>query len=146
MPYIKQSANKDHQRVIDAGVKVYIPENNELTLDLDSPEELAEFIQRKIDLHKRNDWSFEISAIIETTTPGHYHACVRVNDLFDRPVPLSDIEKVAYQLALGSSYKREMWSLKRIQDHTPEPIALFHGTLANGSKWTELFQECERYE
>lgn len=122
------------------GIQVLVPEANELLLDLDSPEEVSEFRKRLEALNTRSSFKFIIADEFPSYTAGHMHISVKVYDspLEPCPVKLSDTERIAYQAVLGSSYKREMNGLRRVEDRDAEPTMLFRGATFDGKKWSEI--------
>ena len=107
------------ERMKEDGFHIFYPSEYELALDFDTKEQLEYFYQifeRFCSEHSSGNFSFKEYS---SKTKGHCHVIVTL------PFRIkSDIERVAYQLILGSDPVREMLSIFRIWNEDPYPSLL----------------------
>jgi hypothetical protein len=122
-PY--RESREDYVKRMEAeGFKIYYPEPNEVTVDLDSVEARKDF-KTKID---RVRYELEINhagsyppieyEVKPSKTEGHYHAIVKM------PFEIDKVERIALQAVLGSDPVREMLSIFRVWLGDPYPTLL----------------------
>lgn len=100
-------AQNPYEAAKDRGVKALIPADNELFIDIDTPEQLTQFYEMRALLHE-NAVSFKMKKT-KSRTKGHFH----IRATFRRNI--TPIERIALQAILGSDPKREALSWLRIQ-------------------------------
>lgn len=105
-----------HEQVPD-GYKVVPRKPNELQIDLDSTDG---FYNGVVSRHIENHLGpCEITITISKS--GNRHVVFR----FDEDLEISDEQAIAMQAALGSDPVREILSLIRVMEGTPDPICLY---------------------
>lgn len=111
MSYYKRSgANYVHEpydvalaRAEEEGYEIVYPKDDELLIDLDSKEQHDKFY-RDLSLLQSYFVAY-VTKDAPSKTPGHRHVTVKV----DRPLTI--LERIALQAALGSDNRREIHSL-----------------------------------
>lgn len=122
MSEVREDAVEKAKRL---GLKLVLPEPDEVFVDLDSDAELTVF-QGRLGLLQQLYPS--ASATYTRSVNNHHHAYVTIPEL----APIGDHERIAIQAALGSDPFREM-------------LAIYHGRA--GYKYTSCFFEVpERHE
>lgn len=106
-------------RVAAEGLFVQYPKPNELLIDLDTKEQVDEFLSQ-IKLLVREVVILKIE--VTTSFSGNRHVYIQL----DRPI--SPIERIAWQAALGSDPKRELLSLIRASRGDKFPTILVETT------------------
>lgn len=119
-----KEARKDYtERMMKEGFRIYYPEYNEITLDIDSEEDYQYFLSMYNRLKADKLPLFHDSTFIEQPSKSglpNRHIIIRLN----RSYILDDIERVAWQAVLGSDRVREMLSLFRIMGGDARPTLL----------------------
>lgn len=110
------SLNEAHKQ----GWRIVVPKANELLLDIDSEEAFAEFKERYTRAANFNLVEGYSARPSKSGTPGRYHVTVRVPGNID-----SQLYRVALQAVLGSDWKREMYSIDRINKYDAIPTLFF---------------------
>lgn len=122
-----------YERAEALGLRVVTPTADELQLDIDTGEQLAIY-ERNIDVLRKWLQVHEISRT-PSQEEGHLHITLQVADR-----PLTAIERIALQAALGSDPKRELLSIMRAWYNEGVPPTLFFEkkTTATNTVVTEL--------
>lgn len=95
------------------GNVVVLPEENQLLIDIDSPEAEAVYKKNKARFH--NHFACIINEVRKPSRSGNTHIYVTLDRNIDAH------ERVLYQLFLGSDQTREMLSQVRIENDDPHP-------------------------
>lgn len=121
--------NKSSQHALDRAfqerLRIRVPEGDELLVDIDSEEAFESFQERYqmlSDLGIVNGYSKNPS---KSGEPGRYHIVVKVNVYKPRDGFVTPLERIALQAILGSDYKREANSYRRILDGDPIPTLFY---------------------
>lgn len=94
----------------ERSARLVTPGERELLIDLDSSEDLDEFMEL---LDLLQEWTGELKITVSPSrTAGHYHAHV---EFPPHSAPLTPIERVAWELALGSDRVRGLLALIRLE-------------------------------
>jgi len=104
--------------VINSGYDIIIPADNELFIDIDSPEAYEKH-QKALLIFNRLVVKLELVMDKESKTPGHKHLVYRTDSM------LTTEEVISYQALLGSDNVKEMLSLDRYYNNVPYPILFF---------------------
>ncbi len=106
------------------GLIVVKPQDDQLQIDIDSPEALAEFWRRFncFVMVKHKDFYFTHSqvCVVPSQRPGHYHATITVLGK-----TFSPIERIAYQAALNDDVLRVFLNMRRVYAGVEDPTRLF---------------------
>jgi len=97
------------------GLKVIVPEDNQLQIDIDDENQLAVFEER---IKKLKTHNFEIKDVkIQESISGspHRHIYITLEEHF------TDLERIFLQLFLGSDPVRELLSYERIREGDEYP-------------------------
>ena len=126
--------NKSSQHALDRalreGLRVRVPEGDELLVDIDSEADFASFQERYQMLSDLGIVNGYRKAPSKSGIAGRSHIVVKVNIFKLRDGFLTPIERIALQAILGSDYRREANSYHRILDGDPIPT-LFYETADN---------------
>lgn len=115
MSNLAQTVEQAKAKAAARGLEVRLPEPNELFIDIDSEAQLAEFDDLFNMLLDHVDGMSRSMGPSPSGRPGRYHAVVRL------PYPITLLERIALQAALGSDRKREIltWLRYRIGEENP---------------------------
>jgi hypothetical protein len=102
----------------DVGMTIVEPEGDELTLDLDC-ESAVDQCRRMLPMVHREYGVISVRAWASKSGPPHYHAVVEIGG------GISDEERCALQVILGSDPVREFRNLVRVTSGVSRPIVLF---------------------
>lgn len=117
-PVESYDANEEREQYISRmkkeGYEVVYPKDNELFIDIDSEDDLQLFRDQYEIFHR--DYKVTSMQMRESRNglPGR-HVIVTL------PFFVTDIERIAYQAALGSDPVRELLSLRRLKDEDDHP-------------------------
>ena len=102
----------------EEGKRLRRPKPDELFIDLDTVDQFHQFQVLKAVLDEIHQTTLPVS-ITPSFTEGHRHVVVR----FARR--LEPVERVAYELALGSDRKRGLLGLHQIENGYPDDASVF---------------------
>ena len=111
------------------GLRIVYPEDNQLQLDIDSQEayEVFQTLFRELGL----DSIYEVTKTESASASGlpHRHITITLQEYSAHgslvPYSMTEGERIAFQLALGSDPVREFLNLKRLIYGTKRPTRLF---------------------
>lgn len=104
------------------GWDVYVPPDTELTIDIDTFEQLTTFNKNYPILCNCFQNKFEYTLEPSPSCRSHHH---HIKLTWNGPQVLTVPERIALQAALGSDPQRELSSMVRYLNDDPEPIILF---------------------
>lgn len=126
MSEMNKSSQVALDRAFDEGLKVRVPEGNELLVDIDSDEAFESFQERYRLLSDLGIVNGFVKTPSKSGDPGRYHIVVKVSVLgMASGKWLTPVERIALQAIVGSDYKREANSFRRILDGDPIPTLFY---------------------
>lgn len=115
------SAVETFESIIASGRRIYVPEDCELVLDLDSYEAFTK-AQKAINLFETVNCISVYSILHKSKTEGHWHV-VLTHDTFKS---LSMLDRIHLQALFGSDPVKELLSMFREKSEVTYPILLFN--------------------
>ena len=109
------------RKVIDSGRRVYVPEEDELFLDLDSQKSLSKFWTAKLLFETVQAVDLSVT-YYESKTAYHNHVVLKCAMFANWPLT----KKIYYQALLGSDPVKEMLSKIRLDNGVTYSILLFN--------------------
>lgn len=110
-------SRKDYLREVEAkGMKVYVPDRDELLIDIDTKVHAQQYANAFMLLNNYIE-GIEVRKITRSENGG-WHVYIKM------PFNMSSYERIAWQAALGSDPMRELLSLIRIKQDIEDPILL----------------------
>jgi hypothetical protein len=115
---MSQFGGDPYPKAAALGKVVVLPDDHQLFIDIDTPEDHVCFETRMLDV-KACGLDIVVDQTTASTTEGHLHITLRCGFVLD------PVLRCALQAALGSDRKRELLSLGRIISKVPLPPTVF---------------------
>lgn len=114
--YRDDESREDYEeRMRSKGCSIFYPKDNQLQIDIDSYEQGERFVLN-LNLLRDNIKNIEIVKDVPSKSgEDHRHITIEL------PFKITDIERVAFQAALGSDPRRELLSILRILKGDSKP-------------------------
>lgn len=117
---IDHSSQRSLDIAREEGLRIVVPTARQLFIDIDNDTDYERFCDaydRAYDLGFVSGYSERPS---KSGEPGHRHIIVSTPLVVETP-----LMRIALQAILGSDWKRELWSLKRLQEHDAIPTLFY---------------------
>lgn len=123
---------------VSEGLEIFVPNEHQLTFDLDSLEDLQQFLVKYEMLEKK---AFQPDLEITQSRHGHYHAVVTCPS----HISFTELERIALQAIFGSDWKREMFGYLRYQNKQIADVSILF-RMKNTNSMTEEMMHAIKYK